>query len=58
MLKKTVLNKTVHFLMSEDGNTSIEYALIAFVMAMAITSTLPDLAKEMAAMYQTLINAF
>lgn len=53
-----MLKRTIHFLISEDGSTSIEYSLIAFIVVMAITIYLSSAGLKLKAIFETLANAF
>jgi Flp pilus assembly pilin Flp len=48
----------IHFFLSDDGVTSIEYALIASVIVAAIVSTVPLIGTAVAGMFQSVVNAF
>ena len=48
----------IHFLSSDDGVTSIEYALIASLIVAAIISTVPLIGTAVAGMFQTVADGF
>ncbi len=53
-----MIKRTAHFLISEDGITSIEYALIALIMVIVITTALPAVGVRLKSVYAALANAF
>jgi Flp pilus assembly pilin Flp len=48
----------IHFLLSDDGVTSIEYALIASLIVAAIVSTLPLIGTAVAGMIRSVVDGF
>ena len=53
------MKKLLHdFVLEDDGVTSIEYALIASLMVVAIVSTVPLVGTAVAGLFQSVVNAF
>ena len=50
--------RATRFLFSDDGVTSIEYALIASLVVAAIVSSVPVIGTAVAGMIQSVMHAF
>lgn len=52
------MKKAVHFLGSEEGVTSIEYAIMASLIAVAICLAVTALGSSVKGLYQSVASAF
>jgi len=49
---------TIHFLLNDDGVTSVEYAFIAVVVVVAIAGTLPLIGSSVSRMFRAVLDGF